>query len=1494
MRYRLKAKSIKKIVKISVIVLLVIISLPTVGFFILKNPGVQTTLAGYLTKIASEHLNAKVTVGRVDYRFFNRIVLKDAYIEDQYEDTLIFAKELETYIKHIDLKKKQIDLRTALLKDAKVYVEKKDSIVNIKFFTDALKRKDTTVKRVTLNIQNIRMKSSKFRYRSNKPTKGNAAIDFSDMNLNGLDVELENFNLEEGTVNFYIDKLEFIEESGFTIFELNANTTINKKTMAFRNLSIRTPNSFFASDSLIFRQNSFKEYKHFTEKVKLNLSLSSSNISFKDISYFSSSLRNIPVNIIASGRFYGSIAKLRGREVRIRAGHKTQLTTDFSFDGLPNFKETFMFVDVRKFVTNYDDFDLIHHFLKREKPFEFPENLKYLGDISYKGNFTGFLEDFVTYGSFTTDLGKISTDILLKPSIQKELLINGNLKTNDFRIGKLANTEKIGMLSMNAELDGRISKERGIHAVTAGKIESIEINDYLYQNIDLDGFLTSRTYNGLLKMEDPNIDFSFNGSIDFSDTIPVFNFKAEIPRADLAGLKIDQKDSVSLLSTNLMANFTGNSIDNASGDIIITNTRIEKRNQKINTDTIKLIAAPRPDSNRIELQSEFIHAQLVGKYQSTTLKQSFKNLIYAYIPSLINEENDSIKLKEPNNFSLQIHIKKSKAITSMFYPSITISPDAKIRMLYSSNLKRFFMEADFDEINYKSHSINQLSLNSFSNDTVLTSTIKSNEISLAGQMPMKNITLSNLAFKNLITSKVSWNNKDSLKTEGDLLFSTYLERQEGKVKPVIKTEFIPSKVYLKDSLWRLEKSTIIVDSSSISVENFSAHHLQQQFSVDGKISENPNDTLFLNLRRIKLQHANLFTEEKNISLQGNISGTASFANIYNNPLFHSDISIDSLIINNEGLGKTQLSSEWLDNERAIVLGINSQRGDLKTLDLKGFYYPSDRNINIEVTLDKVRLPVLEPFLSSFASEVRGMASGTVALKGTINKPVLSGELALQKSSMVIDYIKTRYNFTDQVTIRDNRINFTNTTLFDAHGNNAKANGYVDLSNLKNLRFDFTFEASNILALNTTGLDNDTYYGTAFMSGIINLEGNPRRVNMGISGRTEKNTRVYIPLSNPQEAKKIDFLQFVNTSSSTKQIISESYEMNFTGFTLEFDLEVTPEAEAQLIFDSKIGDIIKARGEGNLKMEVNEEGAFNMFGEYNIVEGDYLFTLQNVINKKFEIEEGSKILWNGEPYDAGMDVKATYNLKAPLSGLLLDTSDYYKRRIPIECQIFLTEKLTNPNIRFDIFLPSADEDTRTRVNNVINTQEKLNKQFLSLLVINNFLPDQSYTTTTQPGNEYASGSLGITSVTTSELLSNQLSHWLSQISDEWDIGVNYRPGDEISKDQVEVALSTQLLNDRLSINGNLGYGGQNQQRTSDLVGDFNVDFKLNKSGKLRVKAFNESNDKLIYEESPYTQGVGILYQEEFNSFEALFRNFWSRFKRNKKTKEEEEQDEQKEE
>jgi hypothetical protein len=273
----------------------------------------------------------------------------------------------------------------------------------------------------------------------------------------------------------------------------------------------------------------------------------------------------------------------------------------------------------------------------------------------------------------------------------------------------------------------------------------------------------------------------------------------------------------------------------------------------------------------------------------------------------------------------------------------------------------------------------------------------------------------------------------------------------------------------------------------------------------------------------------------------------------------------------------------------------------------------------------------------------------------------------------------------------------------------------------------------------------------------------------------------------------------------------------------------------------------------------------------------MFSLKNVINKKFEIQEGSQIIWNGKPQNADINVTAVYNLRTSLSELFLDTTEYYNKRIPVECRIQLNNKLVNPQINFDIALPTADESTRARVRGAISSKQELNKQFLSLLVLNSFMPAQQYMA--EQSEQYDIGSAGL-AFSTSELLSNQLSHWLSQISNNWDIGVNYKPGDEISKDQVEVALSTQLLNDRLIINGNVGTGGK-YARTSEFVGDFRVDWKLTKNGKVRLKFFNRSSDRLIYEETRYIQGAGLFYRQEFNSFKELIKNSSKEKNKNKK-------------
>ncbi|MFQ5335513.1 MAG: translocation/assembly module TamB domain-containing protein, partial [Flavobacteriales bacterium] len=303
------------------------------------------------------------------------------------------------------------------------------------------------------------------------------------------------------------------------------------------------------------------------------------------------------------------------------------------------------------------------------------------------------------------------------------------------------------------------------------------------------------------------------------------------------------------------------------------------------------------------------------------------------------------------------------------------------------------------------------------------------------------------------------------------------------------------------------------------------------------------------------------------------------------------------------------------------------------------------------------------------------------------------------------------------------------------------------------------------------------------------------------------------------------------------------------------------------------DILKARGRGNIEMKITTLGDFNILGQYEIEDGDYLFTLQNIINKKFLLEKGGSITWNGDPYNATLDITALYKLKAPLYDILQDSS--YKKRVPVDCRLKMTGKLASPSIAFDIDLPKSDEKIQSDVASAIGTQEEMNKQVFTLLMLNRFK---------SPGGATSSANrVGIGSSTTSELLSNQLTNWLSQISNDFDIGVDYRPGDEISSQELDVALSTQLFNDRMILEGNIGMSDNNNTGVSgnnSVAGDFSLEYKITDDGKLRAKVYNESNDQNIMNTNTakYTQGAGISYREEFDTFGEFLRKIFRKKKK----------------
>lgn len=1484
LRFVINNKFIKKRYKILIIILLILILVPVSGYFALQSSKVQTFLVHRITEELSENLNAKFTLESVHFKFFNRLVLHNMVVEDQQQDTLLFARQLTGHIKSFHRKKKKIALSRVLLEEAHFNL-KTDSAgtINLKFIINAVKsRRDTAGAKLDLSISVIEVDESSFSLKLHNPRIKNDGINFTDLHLNDLSFQLDDFHILNDTIGFQINNLAFTDTSGFHVDRWNTHFQICNTCMEFADLSVITPLSELYAEKLSFKYRDYDELDDFINRVDLDFTINASDLDFHDIAYFAPGLGWMNQNIDLSGRFTGNISNFKGKRVLIQFSDMTRIEGNFEIDGLPDINEAFLFIDIRNMTTSIENLEQIEKPGTGEKIL-LPESFKRLQVINFDGNFTGFIDDFVTYGTFTSNLGALSTDLSIKPDTTGFLDFKGRLKTFDFEIGELTSSEKyVGKLNMNVTLDGQIQSAEQFIASLKGIVEGIEVNGYNYNNIDVEGDFTEKAYDGSISIEDPNVKVDFLGRLDFSGDIPEFDFTANVLRAKLYNLNIDKADTNSLLSFLLTANFTGSNMDNMNGDIKLLNLNFDRLGKNLQVYDFTLAADNQIDTSSITLRTDFIDGELIGKYEFAYMPASIHSFASGFIPALYGSQIDTSGI-HLNQFGFDLRFKNMDKLTSFFFPGYSISENARLSGQFDPVRNTLTMEGEAQQLVLAGNEINNLLFTSRSIDSLFYLNLLSDDMTIGGNLDFQNIHISSDAKNNRLDLTMQWMNVDSMRNEGVLNATADFSRKDGTSKPHIDILFDRTNIYLKDFLWLIKESSIEVDSTRININDFAVAREDRLLLVTGTISEDETDTLHVEFQNLMLSSLNALTKTDRIQLGGIANGQADFSGIYLNPLFRSDIEIEDLVINEEFLGNSRIVSSWDTLKNSLHLHTYTQRGELTTLDLEGDYAPNSKEIDFTLNLDKLRLNIFRPFLRNLASDLNGIASGEVRIGGTLSNPLTNGKITLQKTSFIIDYLQTRYNFTDQFTIADNTISFSNVAVYDPSGNVALTRGTISNEYFRNFTFDITLDPKEFLFLSTREEDNADFYGTAYGSGIVKITGPPKNLMLDVSATTEAGTQFFIPLNPEGDVTAYNFVTFINTGEQERlEEKSTRYEVDLSGIEMNFDLTVTPQAEVQLVFDSKIGDIIKATGTGNINLLINTLGDFRMYGDYQIEKGDYLFTLQNVINKKFTVRKGGTITWNGDPADAFINLQAVYNVRTSLRSLFND--DTYNRRYPVECQLKLSNKLTNPDIQLDILLPTADEETRSLVKNSLNTEDKINKQFLSLLVINSFLPDPVMASegTQSRTSEYVPA----VGVTTSELLSNQLSYWLSQISNDFDIGFSYLPGDEITTNQVEVALSTQLLNDRVTINTNLDVGGQyvegqnttppgSSENTSNIVGDFSVDIKLTRSGKLRMKAFNRANNNRLYELAPYTQGIGLFYREDFNSFEELMNRYWSK-------------------
>jgi hypothetical protein len=1471
LRLKRKPKNIKKRYKILILVLTAIFLLPAGAMLVLSIDNVQTALTRYVTEKLSVQLGTRVSIGYVNIRFFNRVNLKDVYVEDASADTLLHVKDFTAGLTGFSRSQRKISIGRLNFKDAAIRIKQDSSrVLNLQFILDALAAPDTTKRKWTFSISGLELQNASLRYETAFRAEKEKGINFRDVDLSGLDLLATRIRFEKDSVSFRIRNLNFKEKSGFELVQLTSDNRIGPGIISLQNILLKTPLSDLRLEHLEFLFDDKRAFRSFLTEVRLDASFNPSDLHFQDLGYVAPQLNGFYEKIGFSGLFRGTVSNFKAEQLAINMSPRTSIKANMNLIGLPDIRETFIFLDLISLQTNSGDIENLRIPGTEVKQINLPDPLKNLGSLSYEGKFTGFIDDFVAYGNLSSSLGYVFTDLLIRPGTNNQIQYEGRVKTEDFNLGKLLDAKEIGDITLNAQVQGSLAGDTDPEASLEGVIESFEVLDYTYQQIKLSGELSGKKFDGSVSVTDPNVSFQFLGRVDFSDSIPNFDFSAYANNTKLYYLNLDRSDPENATSFLVTANFSGNTPDNMDGEIRLLNLDYTRNGKSLHIDNLILRAGNEEGMRKISLSSNFMDGEVVGNYEFATLPNSINYLISVFLPAYsLNGRLEEYRSK--NNFDYFFKLKDTEQITSFFLPWLSISPDASFSGLYYPENLDISLSGHADEIRIANNHFKQFSLSSSTSDSLFRLYSLSKEALLFNGYLLENFELNSTALSDSVGFDINWDNKDIVRNSGRFRAFINFEKPGDRSQPIIDIQISPSKIIIADSVWTVSRSSVRVDSTAISVGDFMFSSKSQLLNLYGKISHDPYDSLYLVVDNIDLEQFNLRARTKKFDITGIIDGRMNLSSVYAVPYVGADIKIADLFVNREPLGNLTINTSWNSRQRSLAISAFADRQDDRLISLSGSLIPETKELQMDVKLNKINVRIFDGFLDVVFRDIRGIANGEATVRGTLDKPLINGSIALQKASLMVDYLKTRYSFTHTIQVRNNNILFDQLVLTDPGNNTATLNGAIRTTYFRDILLDLSINARNFLSLNTSESDNELFYGRVFSTGAIKISGSPKNILMDISARTEQNSEFYIPLSATSEVGEFNFLTFTG-SESVGDDSQRSYEVDLSGIQLNFDLQVTPDAEIQIIFDSKIGDIIRGRGTGNLKMEINTQGSFNMFGEYIIDQGDYLFTLQNVINKRFEVEQGGRINWNGNPYDANVDLLAIYRVRAPLSGLFLEDSEQFTRRVPVECQIQLRNKLMSPDMSFNIDIPTADADTRMKFQGILNTEEKINRQFLSLLIINNFLPEQDFFAGSNPGNTFGMGATTAGMTTASEFFSNQLSNWLSQISKEIDIGVNYRPGDEVSPEELEVALSTQVFNDRVRINGNVDMSGR-QTNTSNIVGEFDIDIKLNRSGKFRLKAFTRANDNLRYQISPYTQGVGLFYREEYDTFEELMQKYW---------------------
>ena len=1432
----------------------------------------------------------------------NRIILTDVSLQDQSKKDLLKITRLSAKFDIISLLSGRISISSVQLFGFNINLEKDtpDSPANFQFILDAFAPKEEKKEKseLDLRINSILIRRGKVAYNVHSAAYTPGKFNANHIQLNNIIANISLKALQSDSINASIKRMSIEEaNSGFELKKLSLKLTANDQQMNVGNFQIEMPNTSLSMDTIEMKYDSLADFKDFARKVHFSFQILPSAFTLKDISAFIPAFANFKEALYIETKAHGTIDQLSCPLLKIYAGNNFELTGDATLQDLSNPQDAYIFGTLSRLYLSPNGVSFLVRNLSKDNKGTPSPILRNLGSISFDGEISGYFNDLVTYGRFRTDIGTLRTDLKISSDKEKNSFsYSGGIKTAKFKLGKMLSNNKLGDITLNMEVKGRHIPDRYPSIVLKGLVSSIDYSEYTYENITLDGEYEKGGFYGKAMLDDENAAVVINGIINTESAIPTFNFQADISRFRPNDLNLTKKYEGAEVSLKIKANFTGGSIDEMNGNINIDSLRYTSPGTDYFMDNLNITAAIQEHNRKqIMIKSPFLRGNIEGDYSYKTLPTSVINIMRKYIPTLLPAPQKEIKTQ--NNFQFDLYIANTNPLSDIFQIPLKIYTPSTIKGYFDDNNKRFRLEGYFPRLRYKDKFFESGMIFCETPKDRINARIRFNNRQSKGAV---NVAIEAQAHNDTIEATLNWGNSSEVTYSGKLSAAAHFLRHESdekkpkyrkkkEKKDALQTviDIRPTHVILNDTLWEVHPAKVVLDSGKVHINDFYFSHQDRHLRINGTVSNQPTDTIRINLKDINIGYV-FDIADLGVNFKGEATGPAYACGVLGAPVMNTDLRIKDFGLNDGLLGDADIHGEWHHENKAIYLDADIREKDIARTRVKGFIFPIKPTsaLDLQIHAENTNLKFIHYYMSSITSDFSGRVSGNVHFYGKFKGLTMDGKV-LGDANMKIDVLNTTYNIKDSILIEPGGLTFTNNRVFDTYGHQGRANGYLHYRHFKDLNYRILFDVDNMLVMNTKESPEFPFYGTVYATGNATISGNSQDgVNINVAVTTNRNSSFTYIKDYVSSATSNQFIKFIDKTprraiQDSVQIISEyereqqkqEEEENETDIRLNLLVDATPDATMKIIMDPIAGDYISGRGTGNIRTEFYNKGDVRMFGNYRISQGVYKFSLQEVIRKDFNIQKGSTIDFNGDPLNASMNIKASYLVNsASLNDLMPNASDYVNQtNVRVNCIMDLTGQLTSPDIKLGLELPNERDEIQALVRNYIPTDEQMNMQILYLLSIGKF-----YTPENVDGTQNSNMMSSVLSSTLSGQLNNALEHIID--NNNWNIGTNFSTGEKGWTDmEFEGMLSGQLLNNRLLINGNFGYR-DNPMANTNFVGDFEAEWLATRSGDIRLKAYNETNDRYYTKTNLTTQGIGIIFRKEFDKWNELL--FWNRWKINR--------------